>query len=633
MRQCVSPFTVLFLLLCLSAGPQPLRADPEILIVVTPGTDDVPRGSIVGRAPTAFSDIIVAGPGSTGLIDTEETLRHASSVDLADYGGAMPSPLSVRGSNFQQTLVMIDGVPLNPVSGDILDLSRYMMPDIDRIEVVRGSASALFGKSAMGGAVNLVTAEPSPQDGLTLTASQGTYGYGLYHGSLTTRAGDVGILANLTRAFADNDFRYRRDDGTSASRENNGYVNTSGLFKAVLDARGWKTSLLGSRILHESGSPGGEGSAGVLTPDDTVDTVQDLFLAGTDGDLSCGTSVSLRTWMSVNRTDTRSVFGDVRSKIVDKAVALSFSRDVGVFRLKPSVEYLDERLSSDDYGMRHRSTGSGILSTGIDLDPVHVELAGRYDDSSVFDGRWTYHAGAAWKVVEHVRIKANAGTGYREPTMGQLYAPSSWYTFVSNPDLEPEKSMGFDIGPSVSWGSFGAGVNYFRTDYRDLIKMDFPAAGTFTYINVDRVKARGLEADAWAAPHEKLVLGATYLLARYTYESGPYRGNELGQKPSQVLNLQADVHPVIMDRAATFTVSYQLRGRSYADEGNTARTDTRYLVNAAVLYDMGPGVDVSFKVDNLLDDRSPEYVSATQWGSFYYPVAGRTYRFAAKMAF
>ena len=628
-----TPVFLLFLIVCLFAFPRFLPADSEILIVVTPTVENAPQGSVVEKADTSFSDIITVGPESTGLIDTEETLRHASSVDLSDYGGATPSPLSVRGSNFQQTLIMIDGIPLNQVTGDIVDLSRYVMPDIEQIEVIRGSNSAVFGKAAMGGVVNLVTADPSPTDEYELTASQGTYGYGLYHGHLSMRAGEIGILANLTRSFADYDFRYEREDGSSARRDNNGYENTSGLFKAVFDASGWKTSLTGNRIIQENGSPGGEGTAGVITPDDSVITVQDMYVAETGHDISGNESVKLRTWMIANRTSTESVFGDSRQKLVDRALSLSYARKVGIFALRPSMEYLHERMDSDDYGVHSRGTASGVLSTGIDLDPVSLELTGRYDDSSEFDERWSYHTGAAWKVFRHVQLKANAGSGYREPTMGQLYAPSSWYTFIQNPDLEPEKSLGFDIGPVVTFNGFGIGANYFRTTYRDLIKMDYPEPETFTYINVDKVLAQGMEASVWASPLENIMLSANYILSRYTYESGQYEGNELGQKPSQVLNLQTDLYEEIADRAMTVTLSYQLRGRAYEDEANTERTDNRYLVNAAVLYDVGPNANVSFKVDNLLDDRSPEYVSTTDWGSFYYPVAGRTYRFAAKMRF
>jgi outer membrane cobalamin receptor len=85
--------------------------------------------------------------------------------------------------------------------------------------------------------------------------------------------------------------------------------------------------------------------------------------------------------------------------------------------------------------------------------------------------------------------------------MGKLYAPSSsFFVFVPNPDLEPERSFSWDIGPTVSMNTCGVSANYFFTSYRDLIKADYPTEGSFTYINVNKAESSGLEANAWVAP-------------------------------------------------------------------------------------------------------------------------------------
>lgn len=631
-RLSLSLFMLLvFTLLTLACGS--LRAASDILIVVTPTVQKESSGEMAGKSPTAFSDVVTPGPESAGLIDTEEALRRASSVDLSDYGGAQTSPVTLRGSSFQQTLIMLDGVPVNPVSGDMVDVSRYMLPDVDEIEIIKGSNSASFGKAAMGGAINLVTKDPAMTDEYDLSAAQGTYGYGLYHGHMSTRAGEIGILANLTHAFAENDFCYEQEDGNTTRRENNGMVNTTGLMKAVFDAQGWKTSLTGSYIDQENGSPGSEGSAGYITPDDKVYTRHQIYRIASSREVSDVETVDLRAWILTNRTETESVpFGDATSRLTSESCSASYERKLGPVTLNPRAEYLSERMSSDDYGTHWRGTGSGILAAGFDLRPVFLEATGRCDKSSEFGSHLSYHAGAAWKVLESLQLKANAGTGYVEPTMGQLYAPSTWYTFISNTDLQPEKSVGFDIGPVVTYKSLGASANYFFTRYRDIIKMDYPAPNTFTYVNLDEAKASGVEASAWVAPLESIMMSANYIQGRYTYESGAYEGNIMKLKPSQVLNLQADYYPEIAGRAATLTVAYQLKGRAYADEANTERTDARYLLSVGALYDVNPGTNVSFKIDNLFDDQSPEYVDKTPYGTFWYPVPGRTYRFAVKVA-
>lgn len=629
--------SIFFVVFCTSLFfyHNPAKAASNVLIVVTPELEKTPpQGSIAKKAPTSFSDVIIPGPESAGLIDTEEALRKASSVDLSDYGGAQTSPVTLRGSDFQQTLIMLDGIPLNPVTGDMVDLSRYMLPDIEQIEIVKGSNSADFGKAAMGGVVNLVTKNPSLIDEYDITASQGTYGYGLYHGHLSTHAGQVGILANLTHAFADNDFRYERDDGTMVRRKNNGVVNTTGLIKALTDIQGWQTSFMGNIIEQNSGSPGSEGTAGLLTPEDKVNTAQNTFLMETQKTLPQDQAVSVRAWMQTSRMHTESMtFGNSMTKLANESFSASYTKKTGIVTWAPGVGYLREHVNSEDFGTHTRNTTTGTLSAAIDAKPMFLDLTGRYDDSSGYGNWWSYHAGAAWHLIEHVQLKANVGTGYLEPTIGQLYAPSTWYAFIQNPDLKPERSFSWDIGPSVSMNTFGFGVDYFLTTYRDLIKMEFPAPNTFTYANIDKAGAWGIEANAWFAPINVVMLSANYIRDRYTFESGPNKGNELKQKPPQVLNLQADYLPEIAGRDTTLSLSYQFREGSFADEANTLRTDNRYILNAGAVLDVNRNAKISFKVDNLLDDRSPEFVDKTPFGTFWFPVPGRTYRFSVKVIF
>ncbi|HOS98570.1 MAG TPA: TonB-dependent receptor plug domain-containing protein, partial [Deltaproteobacteria bacterium] len=139
----------------------PAHAASEVFITVTPTVRAEQQGTAADKTPTAFMDIITPGPESSGVTNTLEALRRSSSVDFSDYGGAPTSPVTLRGSNYRETLIMLDGIPLNPVTGDLVDVTRYLLPDIDRIEVIKGSNSASFGKSAMGGTVNIVTRDPA----------------------------------------------------------------------------------------------------------------------------------------------------------------------------------------------------------------------------------------------------------------------------------------------------------------------------------------------------------------------------------------------------------------------------------------------------------------------------------------
>ncbi len=612
-------------------------AHAEEIIVTATAIDDTSSSSLTGRAPTAFSDIVEVRPLATGLIDSRDAIRKAVSVDLPVYGGAVPVPVSLRGTNYQQTLVMLDGVPLSSVSGDMVDLSLYAVPEIDRLEIIKGSNSASYGGSAMGGVVNIVTRNPRPGDSLEFTSSLGTYGYSLYNLLLNTEAGGTGFLLDVTRSRADNDYLYERDDGTTARRENNHTENTSLLSKLWTDIDGWDTLLSGTLARQEMGSPGSEGSAGMLTPDDEVNTSRYSFMIDTVREFDSDRSLALKASRISTRTCTSNFAfftGDVRSRLTSDYFDTIYSHGIGPLKLSPEVTVRRERLSSDDYGIHSRTVTSGVLHSTLELDPVLFSLAIRHDYSTAFEGKWTYHGGVSWNVVPHFELKANAGTGFREPTMGHLYSPSSWYTFVTNPDLEPEKSFGWDIGPVIEFERFGLSASYFVTRYSDLIKMESDLeAMTFTYVNVDRANASGVEAYAWVKPVEPVKLSLGYAFNQFRYGSGPFESKRIRLKPQDIFTLQADYLPVIFGRQVDIFASYQFREGVYTDDANIGKTGNRNIVDAGIACEITRFATAAFKVSNVLDDTSVEYEDRSEWGSFWYPVPGRTYRVSVQVRF
>lgn len=621
-------FTVFFIVLSIPAA----RAE-EIVITAVNFEDSSPE-TIAQKAPTSFTETVTVCPLAYGLIDTLDALRLPVDVDLPDYGGSIPSPVSIRGANFQQTLVMLDGIPLSSSVGDIVDLSLYTIPEIDRIEIVKGSNSASFGSTAMGGVVNIVTKRPSLTNSASLTASRGTYGYNLYNLLLNGEKWGQGLMVDITKSRGDNDFLYEKDDGTTARRENNDFDNTSILSKLLLDTGGWDTSLAGSVAGQTLGSPGSEGSAGMLTPDDEVRTRQYNVTLNTAKNFGPDQSVGLKAARTATRTHSLTFFsGDVWSKLTSDYIELDYSKTAGIFSITPGGAWRREGISSDDYGIHTRTTGSGFLTTSANLEPVLLSLTGRHDRSSDFDGRWTYHAGMVWKAVPHLSFKANAGTGFHEPTMGHLYTPSSWYTFISNPDLQPEKSFSWDIGPVIEYKKFGMSVSYFVTRYEDLIKMDFPAPYTFTYVNVAKAHASGIEALAWAKPAEPVKISLGYAFNQFRYGSGDYESKTIKLKPKGVFTLQADYLPVLFGRQADLFASYRFRQGAYMDDANTEKTGNREILDAGLSVEIVRNAVLAFKVNNVFDDTSVEFEDKTDYGTYWYPLPGRTYRGSVQLSF
>lgn len=605
----------------------------EIVVIATPIKGDT-QGSVVDKVPTAFTEVVKTNKYSAGLVNTTEAMKRAASIDLPDYGGALTSPISVRGSSFQDTLVLLDGMRLNPVSGDMVDISLFPISEIEQIEIIRGSNSASFGKSAMGGVINIVSKNPTMKKTLDFTSSQGSYGYSLHNAHINTYLQDIGIMLNLTKGHADNDFLYEKEDGSTAKRLNNDTDNVSVLAKAWFEYGGWDTALMVNVFDQSKGSPGSEGSAGWLTPNDEITVTQANYQIATTKVLSEAVEVDLKTSRLHNRTSNYIVsFGDKRSKLVNDDIDLALRIDLGPVSLRPELYYIKEQLSSDEYGMHTRYSHSGILSACAEHEPVALSVTGRYDNSSDFERRWTYHAGIVWDVKGPLDLRANAGTAYHEPSMGQLYTPSTYYTFIPNPELEPEKSFSWDIGPAISCKHIGFGASYFVADYRDMIKMDYPAPYEFTYVNVAKTHATGIEAYAWVEPSNLVRVSANYTYNNFRYASGNYESKNLKQKPKQVTNIQIDIYPMIWNRQVNVFCLYQFRQGIYTDEANTEKTGNRDILNAGLIINLSDNASISFKVKNMFDDTSPEFKDKSEWGSWWFPLVGRTYNFALQLSF
>ncbi|MDT8272927.1 MAG: TonB-dependent receptor [Desulfomonilia bacterium] len=609
----------------------PLLAE-KITIVASP-IDEQQHGSISGNTPTAFTEVIQVNRSARGLIDTEGALRITSSIDLPDYGGGVTPPVSLRGSNFQQTLIMVDGVVISPVTGDLVDLSLYALPLVDRVEVIKGSTSSVYGKSAMGGVINIVTPRPTFRNNLDITSSQGTNGYSLTNAVINTHLREVGFLASLTRHVSENDFLYERDDGSTIRRENNHVLAYSTLTKAWFDLSGWDTMVTGTLIDQEKGSPGSEGSSGWLTPDDEVSTFRSSLSVDTRKAFDDETAVLLRASRYHDRVHAQTSYsGDTWTRLTTDSAGLSFTKLFGRVEFRPGLEILREKLSSVDYGNRSRSTTSALLGTWIDFEDVLFNLTVRRDMSSAFDPRWNVHAGALWRVSEFLDLRSNIGTGYREPTMGNLYAPSSWYVFIPNEDLKPETSLGWDVGPTLTFTHFGAGVSYFVTTYEDLIRMDFPAEMSFTYVNVDKARSSGIESYAWVKAHDLVKLSGNYSVNRFTYANGPFKSNYLKHKPPRIASLIVDITPHLLHRPVDISLMYLFRQGVYVDQENSAKTRNRSILDAGFSAELSDDATVSFKVNNILNDTNREFEDFSEWGSFWYPVSGRTYRFTLQLA-
>ncbi|TDP40389.1 TonB-dependent receptor plug domain-containing protein [Zavarzinia compransoris] len=539
----------------------------------------------------------------------------------------------IRGSETNQTLVMIDGVVVNdPAADSSVDFAHIPTADIERIEVLRGPQSALYGSDAAGGVVNIVTRKGSGKPSVALSAEAGSRGTAA--GALSFSAGgeQYSILAGVTGGVTSG---FSSAAEARGNTERDGYNNGTAYLKFAYDPLpelGFDVVARGTEFRREGDEGFGiEPGTGIsLTLDDRAGGSgrQSFFRGQTRLSLLDG------RWthrLGISRADSDvDYYGDIvngdptfttRGTSTRYDYQTDFRIDTPSLAGASHVFTLAAERKEDD--ARIWSSFGSYLSTSIDqtgytgqyqvslLDGLSLTAAFRRDENERFEDANTYRLTAAYFIdTLGTKFHASHGTGVKNPTLLELHGYSN--TFVGNPGLKPEQTRGFDIGVDQSfWGGRGAvGATYFRQSISDLISSEFLGGGVSRPINLAGTsKVRGVEVEGTLEPLNGLTLRATY-----TYmDSEDAQGVQLVRRPEQ---------------AGTFDVTYRfLDGRALANVGvvyhgdftdrvfdssfnnRNVPMDDYTLVNVAGAYDVLDNVQLYGRVENLFDTDYEEVYS------------------------
>ncbi|MGH7671885.1 MAG: TonB-dependent receptor plug domain-containing protein [Gemmatimonadales bacterium] len=595
-------------------------------VVVTATRLPVPV-DIVASAVTVISG---AELRAQGVRSVAEALRHVPGVAVVETGsfGGQTS-LFLRGGESDYVKVLLDGVPLNQAGGG-LDLADLTTDNVDRIEVVRGPASVLYGSDAMTGVIQIFTrtGEGAPRVEAELRA--GTYGTTEGAIEIGGGAGAVSYSARASRFGSDGLYAH-----------NNQYRNTvvSARVRVAPDAR-TDASLsyrYGDDVYHfptdEKGLPADSNKfGGERGP--TLSLAVGRVLGG--GGLEARVEGSLREarLMFIDDPDSPAEDGAFWSRdYVRRArggVLLTW-RPRGA-ALTAGVDYEDERqrgrsVFSASYGtfpdsiaVRRWTAGyyaQGLLGT---TGSVAVTLGARVDDNSQFGGHATFRAGATWRLDANTRLRATVGTGFKEPTFFENFASG----FVrGNPNLDPERSRSWEAGleHTIPGGRLSFAVTYFDQRFRDLIEFTLtpPPPDSVNYFNVEGASADGVEAAVSATVTPGVAVDVRYTYLDTRVEEAGLDGGADGLFVTGQRLLRRPAHTVAPQLAAALgaraRVTVGARWVGERDDLDFARPagDRRVTLPAytrvylAAEYDLRrPGLVLTARLENAFNDGASE---------------------------
>jgi vitamin B12 transporter len=513
---------------------------------------------------------------ASGARTVADLLRLTPGVDVTGNGtrGGFTTA-QIRGGDPNFTLVLLDGVPLNDPTyqvGDAFDLEGLPTAAVERIEIVRGPLSAVYGSTGLAGAIHIMTREGRDGKPGRLYPEVEVQG-----GNAGLRATSAAVSGNglrggtwfLATSWEEEEKRVADERFRQLSVHGNLTLPLGGHSRLVLRTRhaDWEGDdypdasggpVFGSGELRHSDH--GESSLGaeLRLGKEGEEGKHRLTAAFYRHDLD---STSPAVPPQVPASLQKSVFTTGRlgwSSVLWSARGLQWTGGVDVTREKgenDSVLFLPPFLGGDvagDYSITRTLPGA-YTELVLDHDNLAVEIGLRADKPEDVSAQWSPRLGVSWRPGSSghsgpVRLHASAGRAFKLPSFFALASPPQ---LGGNPDLKPERSIGGDAG--LDWRlspALDAGVTAFWQRYEDLIDFDF---ATFQHVNRTDVRAKGIEATLAWRPDDRLTVEANGtwqqvedLTTHAHLRHRPQRvgGARLLWRPSARLNVQLDAQTV-----------------------------------------------------------------------------------------
>lgn len=600
--------------------------DPSIVVtalrspveqsVVSATVTVLDEGAIRAQQPIALTDLLLRTPG----------------ISLSRNGGfGTATSLRIRGADSSQTVMVIDGVRISDPSatGGGYSFSNLLIDDIERVEILRGPQSILWGSDAIGGVVNVLTRRAEqPLEG-SMAVEAGT------HATVNAQAGVGGAGSLLDWRVAGSAFTTDGISARSNGTEDDGYRRVSASGTAMLklapnlsvDLRGYWAD-----ARNEFDGSSGDSRAYGLTTEWTGYAGVNLALFG--GRLTNRLAVLQTETDRENYDPARSIrplnfdaHGRVRRFEYQGNLKLAegVSAMFGAEREKQRMTSASPGNNSAAYALVPQSADTNSVYGELRLTPlIGLTLNGgvRHDKQSRFGGNTVFTGGAVYTPnAGQTVLRVSYDEGFKAPSLYQLFS------LYGSAVLQPEQAKGWSVGAEQSLGeAFHASATWFERDTDNLIDFAFcpttgtlPAAcyipGTTTtrfgyYANVRKAHAKGLELAGSAH------LGVLFATANYSWLKAEDRspgstdlGRQLARVPRHLANLEGGVDLPTGLRAS---VAARYSGETFDRAGSSTKLPAYWLVDLRAAWRVAEGLTINARAENIMDKR---YETADGYGA------------------
>lgn len=422
-------------------------------------------------------------------VDLPTLLKREAGIQFTQNGGyGQASGLFVRGAETRQTLVLIDGIPLTKQDATgTVSIEHLMLDQIDRIEIVRGNVSSIYGSGAVGGVIQIFTKRGEGPPRISVNAEAGS------RGTARMSAGISGSSAGTRYALSASHFgtegfsSINQDQHANANPDRDGYRNDS--VSGMLAQEWAKGHELGLRFSNTRGR---------ADFDSSFDTPDDVHVAETDVDTFAVFSRNQVTgnWLSQlsysgSRDENVNDTPMFDSRFQSKTRVLQWNNEVALssdWTTTAGYEKQWQELDSDSGFGTKRTADSVYAGVQGKFQAHQWQVNLRHDQTEDIASATTGYLGYGFNLTEEMKVTASVSSAFSVPPLGYLYDP-----FSGNPDLKPEKARSAEIGFQYATAASLLRATLFTTRVRQQLQFDM---ATFRFENVARASNRGVELSA-----------------------------------------------------------------------------------------------------------------------------------------
>ena len=631
-----------FLFVSISVSAQTDSVKTTLSEIVVTATRTETPSIAVGSSVSVITSNEISQRQLNSVVDV---LRELPGISVYQQGGpGKLSYVSMRGANSNHTLVILDGVVMNDPSSpsNAFDFSYLNANDIDRIEVVRGPQSTLYGSDAIAGVINIITKKGNAKPEYSFSTEAGSNGYFKAAGSALGRYGIIDYAINATRS---------RSDGVSAAdaafgnTEKDGYSNNAFTSRFnITPLKNFSINLLYKYTKAESALDQNEMLGD--DPNFNYNLEEQIFKGGLklflfDGKWEQTFNASLIKHFTHSLDLVDDLHPNTSSDSYNNAHRTSLAwqnnlkfvdNNLIVFGVESTKEYANTSYySTSDYGPYNSVfPEQSIRTNGLYLQDqfnynqsLFVTAGFRYDNNEKFGGVSTFRIAPAYYVQEtQTKIKFSYGTGFKAPSLFYLYDP-----LFGNPDLKPEKSKGWDAGfeQFLLNGKISLGLTYFNIRLDNMFGFD----SNYKTVNIAKASTNGVEFTAALTGISGLNVNAsyTYTETKDDYDQSPDFNKSLLRRPkhqfavntnwqaTNKLNLNLEMHYVGKRDDKDFT--------EYPAERITMADYTLFNISAS--YKILDYLKINGRIENLFDKQYEEVL--------YYGTLGRSFYAGLSLTF